>query len=786
MFEFIRAHQLNLMLILCGGCAVIDLLLIFTRFLSKSRKAILMLMVTMAFFLLWFDRMAYIYAGDPGRTGYIMVRVSNFVVFFLTSGLVLGLNLYVSDWLTHEGKLESIPIALQITAWASGLGMCLAVYSAFTNLYYYFDEMNRYHRGNGFLISYIIPLICPFVQFFVASRYRKAFGRLIYTSIVLYVFVPVICGITQVFTYGISIVNMSMVAVSISMYIFMYLDMNDKIRHAHEIEIRSMQVETDRMQRLFDQTATAFVSAVEKKDEYTKGNAIRIAQYARKIAERAGMSKEEAEKVYYAALLHDVGLIGISDEAIKNETDAENGTAEEMMQKPLIGEEILSSITEYPYLMQGARFCRERFDGSGYPEGLKGEEIPEIARIIAVADDYVSMTTGKRYRDGFPKFVAREMFIKGSGEKYDPVFANIMVKIIDSESNEETTGDERVFETGISCSNYRENITTGIPVKSEVKKISFTGRSTAAADQFGEPSIVLFDSTDGRPHKDAKSIEGFHYLEYGEIWFDKHSVTTAARCIEETATGDVTHSRDGDLRYEIIAGRYEDHLKLVLKSPDYAKEVIVALPSPSKEAYIGITGENFSISDISIELTGDIIGSEDIRRIAPTLNYIDHLESDIRNVQIDRWMSDSTDGVEVTGKLWIAFHTMSLPGAELIWHCPYIVLFYSDDGRVGGPGYREYNMIKLNGEDQGDKEFAKNSFVMKKGRAFPGWDKWKEINKEGMEVEVYLEKKGSSVTLKTDNLGIAIENTTTVTDDKHKVYVALSGDQVALTDIRIN
>ncbi|MCR4849884.1 MAG: HD domain-containing protein [Lachnospiraceae bacterium] len=786
MFEFIRAHQLNLMLILCGGCAVIDFLLIFTRFLSKSRKTILMLMVTMAFFLLWFDRMAYIYAGDLSRTGYIMVRVSNFIVFFLTPGLALGLNLYISDWLTHEGKLDSIPVVLRIISWTSVIGMCLAVYSAFTDLYYYFDETNHYHRGNGFLIAYIIPVICPLMQFFVARKYRKTFGNLIYISIVLYVFVPVICGITQVFTYGISIVNMSMVAVSISMYIFMYLDMNEKIKHAHEIEIRSMQVETDRMQRLFDQTATAFVSAVEKKDEYTKGNAIRTAQYARKIAERAGMSREETEKAYYAALLHDVGLIGISDEAIKNETDYENGMSDEMKQKPLIGEEILSSITEYPYLMQVARYSRERFDGSGYPEGLKGEEIPKIARIIAVADDYVSMTTRKRYRDELPKFVAREMFLKESGEKYDSVFADIMVKIIDSESNEDTKRDDRIFETGILCRDYREHISTGIPVESKVKKISFVGRSTATAERFGEPSIVLFDSSDGRTHKDAKSIEGFHYLEYGEIWFDEHSTTTAARCIEENRTDGVTYSGDGVLRYEIIAGRYEDHLKLVMRTHEYSKEVIVALPSQSNEAYIGITGENFCISDISVEQTGDIIESGDIRRIAPTLSYIDHLESDIRNVQIDRWMSDSTEGVEVTGKLWIAFHTMSLPGANLIWHCPYIVLFYSDDGRIGGPGYREYNIIKLNGEDQGDEEFAKNSFVMKKGLSFPGWDKWKEINKEGLEVEVYLEKKGDCVMFRTDNLGIAIENMTTVMDDKHKVYVALSGDQVALTDIRIN
>lgn len=160
--------------------------------------------------------------------------------------------------------------------------------------------------------------------------------------------------------------------------------------------------------------------------------------------------------------------------------------------------------------------------------------------------------------------------------------------------------------------------------------------------------------------------------------------------------------------------------------------------------------------------------------------------TEVRKAQIDRWMSASTQGIEVSGKHRLCFHTMSLPEADLIWHCPYIVLFYSDDRKVGGAGYREYNLIKLNGEDQGDKEFARNRFIVKTTPEFPGWEKWKEINKEGMECEVSLEKKGNRVILKTENLGINIENITTVTDDKSTVYVALSGDQVALTDIRID
>ena len=791
MFDFIRVHQLDLMLLLCGACAVMTILLLFTRFLSGSRKMILILMEVIAFFLLWFDRSAYIYAGDTSHTGYIMVRVSNFMVFFLTSAIIWGANLYIGDWLKNEGKIETIPKRLIVARLMSVAGMMLAVVASFTDLYYYFDEANRYHRGQGFLVAYIIPVLCPIIQFTVVRDHRKAFGNLIYRSMIMYIFVPIICGIIQIFTYGISIVNMSLVAVSVSLYIFMYLDLNNRVMHAYEIEIRTMQREQDRMQRLFDQTANAFVYAVEKKDEYKKGNSVRVAEYARKIAQQAGKSEEDCKKVYYGALLHDVGLIGIPDDVIEKETGSDRTDHEAGRQKTLIGEEILSSIREYPYLAQGAHYSHERYNGTGYPEGLKGNDIPEIARIIAVADAFVSMTTKKRYRDELPYFVAREAFVKGSGEIYDPVFAEIMVKIIDSEVNDKTLTDDVQIESRISCSKYRENVSRGISVEEDINRISFDLICPDDKDSsFCAPSIVLFDSYDGRTHSDEKAIEAYHYLEYGEIWFDRYSVTTGARNIAERELAgnepEAAMLYDKTKSYEIIAGRYADHLKLVMRSPGYAKEVIVALPSRSKAAYIGLTGENCTLINISIDPVGKKTGPDDIPVIAKPLSYIDHLESDLKNVQIDRWRSASTDGIEIEGKIRIGFHTMSLPGAELIWHCPYIVLFSSADGTVGGPDYQEYQMIKLNGEDDSEGKPCTNRFVMKKSPDFPGWDKWKEKNRKGMECEIFAERKGGQIIIRTQNLGISLENRTTGIDEDKKVYIAITGDQVALTDIRVS
>ena len=97
MFDLIRDYQMDIMLALCAVCMTITILLLFTRFLPKRRKRVMINMELIAFFLLAFDRLAYIYSGDVSRMGWVMVRLSNFMVFFLTSAIVLGFDLFLAD-----------------------------------------------------------------------------------------------------------------------------------------------------------------------------------------------------------------------------------------------------------------------------------------------------------------------------------------------------------------------------------------------------------------------------------------------------------------------------------------------------------------------------------------------------------------------------------------------------------------------------------------------------------------------------------------------------------------
>lgn len=789
MVEFIRTYQLNMMLLLCGACGMMAILLLITKFMDKKMKWTLIAMEVIAFALLWFDRLAYIYAGDTSHKGYVMVRLSNCAVFVLTSGVVFAFNIYLKNLLgvEKENKAKITSKRLDVVGVVSFFGMVLAVIGAFTNLYYYFDATNTYHRGRGFLIAYIIPIICPIVQYTVIRQYKKFFSRLIYLSMILYIFVPIICGILQIFTYGISIVNMSMVAVSVSLYIFAYLDINDTVEHAHNLELQNMQGEQKRMQRLFDQTAKAFVSAVEKKDDFAKGNAVKVAEYARKITARCGFDEDHCEKAYYAALLHDVGLIGIPDSVIKNEEDPGKWDIETFRQKPVIGKEILENIKEYPFLSDGAYYSHERYNGTGYPEGLKGEDIPVIARIIAVADAYVTMTSRKRYRDAKPEFVAREAFVKGAGIEFDPEFAGIMVKIIDEESIGRSHDDLSLVEKELTCRTYRDAISMGIPVGGQIIRIRF--KSVPAKDptnSFTAPSIILFDSYDRRVHDNKKSIAAYHYQEYGEIWFDDHNICTSARKIKEIKLDEAAgYERLKADEYEIIAGKYDDHLKVVMRGPDYEKEDILALTDGSTSVYIGITGENCDISEITIEQTDKDADENFVPRISDEISYIDHMESDLKNIQISQTRSAATEGIELKSKLRIKFHTVSLPVASFIWHCPYIAIYSSDDGQVFGNNYHEYALIKLNGENEIKDHYSDNEFIMKKKDYFPGWEEWKDKNKEGVECEVTFERKGNSVITTTENLGVYIENTTVIKENPAAIYVALTGDRVALTDIRL-
>ena len=169
---------------------------------------------------------------------------------------------------------------------------------------------------------------------------------------------------------------------------------------------------------------------IDAKDAYTNGHSERVAKYSKEIARRYGYSEDRQEEIFMMGLLHDVGKIGVPDTVINKPGKLTDEEFAMIKGHPAKGAEILATVSEMPKLVTGARWHHERFDGRGYPDGLKGEEIPEEARIIAVADAYDAMTSHRSYRDIIPQDHVKSEIEKGMGSQFDEKFARIMLEMI--------------------------------------------------------------------------------------------------------------------------------------------------------------------------------------------------------------------------------------------------------------------------------------------------------------------------------------------------------------------
>ena len=560
-----------------------------------------------------------------------------------------------------------------------------------------------------------------------------------------------------------------------------------------QVRLYRKEEENKNIERLFTQTATALVNAIDAKDKYTHGHSARVAEYSRRIAEQAGKSPKECEEIYYVALLHDVGKIGISEQIINKEGRLTNEEFDVIKQHAEKGAQILQDITVYPYLSIGARFHHERFDGRGYPNGLKGTDIPEIARIISVADAYDAMTSSRSYREPIPQQRVREEFVECSGTQFDPRFANIMIHLIDEDTKykmrEKDVINQPTIDDVLVIEKHRDDVSKGVHVTPKMVTVNLKIGPTKSGVA-PKPSHILFDALDARYHSSEKEIKELVYYEYCEIGFDGHVTNSGARKIETRPVETLdTVMRPG--RYRIEACRFFDHTLIRITGSDKtygtsakAFETIIAMPDSARYSYLGFTGENCSISDMTIERSEEMIDESFIPRIAEKISYINGPEGDVPNVQVDGYRSASTPGFPITDKMKISFHTMSLPTARLVWHCPMCVVFSSEDGNVDGKKYSEFALMRLDGETwkTGDESDC-SLFVDRKN--FQGWDHWRKYNKDGYDCTINFERDGNKIVAYTENDGISVTSTTEVKVNAKEIYVSLTGDQVALTNIRI-
>ena len=192
-----------------------------------------------------------------------------------------------------------------------------------------------------------------------------------------------------------------------------------KTIHEHDLNMINESIET-------------FTGFIDAKDPYTNGHSNRVAQYTKLIAEEMGIEGEELDKVYYVALLHDCGKIGVPDNILGKPGRLTDEEFEVIKSHTTHGSEILRHFKSLPDVDEGARFHHERYDGKGYPEGRKGENIPLISRMICVADSYDAMNSNRVYRKKLTKEDIINEIEKNKGTQFDPKIADIFLKLIKS------------------------------------------------------------------------------------------------------------------------------------------------------------------------------------------------------------------------------------------------------------------------------------------------------------------------------------------------------------------
>ena len=191
--------------------------------------------------------------------------------------------------------------------------------------------------------------------------------------------------------------------------------------------------------------ATALVATLDARDRYTAGHSASVAIYARDIALRLGLSKPEQELAHLCGLVHDVGKIGLPAGLLEKPGALNLEERRQMERHPVIGERILRNVDDYSEIASIVRHHHERVDGLGYPDGLRGDAIPLLSRVISVADAYDAMTSDRPYRDAMPSRVARLRLAQGVEGQFDTAVVAAFEAILAGASEDYRLGRRREF-----------------------------------------------------------------------------------------------------------------------------------------------------------------------------------------------------------------------------------------------------------------------------------------------------------------------------------------------------
>ena len=216
---------------------------------------------------------------------------------------------------------------------------------------------------------------------------------------------------------------------------FEYKALQDSYREELEAEVEKQtqyaQQRHKKVEEMSVQLVRTLANAIDAKDKYTNGHSSRVAEYSIRVATAMGWNKDAIDILRYEGLLHDIGKIGIPD-TILNKSDRLTDDEFEILKSHVtIGGDIMHDASTLPGAENVIRYHHERYDGAGYPAGLKGEQIPVDARIVSIVDTYDAMSSNRVYRKALPKDVIKKELLKEKGKQFDPKILDIFISLFD-------------------------------------------------------------------------------------------------------------------------------------------------------------------------------------------------------------------------------------------------------------------------------------------------------------------------------------------------------------------
>ena len=208
------------------------------------------------------------------------------------------------------------------------------------------------------------------------------------------------------------------------------------------VHVRTVQFRkrTEQDAKIIRQSMYTFTGFIDAKDAYTNGHSLRVAAYVSEMARRMKMSQEMIDRFYYISLMHDCGKIGVPDAVLKKPGRLTEEEFKQIQAHTTVGDKLLTNFTAIPGIRDGAHYHHERYDGKGYPTGLKGEDIPLCARMICVADSFDAMSSDRCYRKHLSQAQILEELSENAGKQFDPKLVPYMLSMIQDGFVEKTLG----------------------------------------------------------------------------------------------------------------------------------------------------------------------------------------------------------------------------------------------------------------------------------------------------------------------------------------------------------